>query len=120
MDDSALDILSREWRFSLDRGKGKGGGRGIVRIVLRKFIGVRFFLFERRAFTRVEGEEKIMDGWIMNERWWFNNSGFTNVILNDFKWWLRFDIVNAFCIICSAVLWEYYEEFYFLYLYNVY
>lgn len=47
-------------------------------------------------------------------------SGFTNVILNDFKWWLRFDIVNAFCIICSAVLWEYYEEFYFLYLYNVY
>lgn len=50
---------------------------------MRKFIGVRFFLFER-AFTRVEGEEKIMDGWIMNERW-FNNSGFTNVILNDFK-----------------------------------
>lgn len=47
-------------------------------------------------------------------------SGFMNVILNDFKWWLRFDIVNAFCIICSAVLWEYYEKFYFLYLYNVY
>lgn len=67
MDDSALDILSREWRFSLDRGKGKGGGRGIVRIVLRKFIGVRFFLFERRTFTRVEGEEKIMDGWMDNE-----------------------------------------------------
>lgn len=67
MDDSALDILSREWRFSLDRGKGKGGGRGIVRIVLRKFIGVRFFLFERRTFTRVEGEEKIMDGWIMRD-----------------------------------------------------
>lgn len=67
MDDSALDILSREWRFSLDRGKGKGGGREIVRIVLRKFIGVRFFLFERRAFTRVEGEEKIMDGWIMRD-----------------------------------------------------
>lgn len=67
MDDSALDILSREWRFSLDRGKGKGGGRGIVRIVLRKFIGVRFFLFKRRTFTRVEGEEKIMDGWMDNE-----------------------------------------------------
>lgn len=51
MDNSALDILSREWRFSLDRGKGKGRGKGdctdiIVakgRIVLRKFIGVRFF-----------------------------------------------------------------------------
>ena len=51
MDNSALDILLREWRFSLDRGKGKGRGKGdctdiIVakgRIVLRKFIGVRFF-----------------------------------------------------------------------------
>lgn len=28
MDNSALDILSREWRFSLDRGKGKGRGKG--------------------------------------------------------------------------------------------
>lgn len=26
-------------------------------------------IFERRAFTRVEREEKIMDEWIMNKRW---------------------------------------------------
>ena len=65
MDNSALDILLREWRFSLDRGKGKGRGKGdctdiIVakgRIVLRKFIGVRFFLFERKASTCVKRKE---------------------------------------------------------------